>query len=159
MRFYPDTSRKDLQYMQLCVEASKIFSTCAKRKYAAVLIDDIGHIVGMGYNGGPRGAIHCEDGGCPRLLQNSENGSNYDNCIAVHAEANALLHSDYSARAKKIYVNGPPCFSCAKLIANSTISTVYYMSDSAYSQWTEVKDFLRNNNIEVIQINNGSIKA
>lgn len=159
MRFYPDISRKDTQYMQLCISASKIFSTCAKRKYAAVLIDDMGHIVGMGYNGGPRASIHCEDGGCPRLFENSENGSNYDNCIAVHAEANALLHSDYSARAKKIYVNGPPCFSCAKLIANSTIHTVYYMPDSAYSQWREVKEFLRKNNIEVIQVDNASIKA
>jgi dCMP deaminase len=159
MRFYPDVSRKDMQYMQLCIEASKIFSTCAKRKYAAVLVDDLDHIVGMGYNGGPRNSAHCEDGGCPRLIENSENGSNYDNCIAIHAEANALLHSDYSSRAKKIYVNGPPCYSCAKLIANSTVSTIYYIADNSYKQWEDVKNFLRQNNVEVIQIQNASIKA
>lgn len=77
----------------------------------------------------------------------------------MHAEANALLHSDYSARAKKIYVNGPPCFSCAKLIANSTVHTVYYMIDSSYEQWINVKNFLIKNYIEVIQINDASIKA
>jgi dCMP deaminase len=106
-------TNKNKQYIQLCSSASSIFSTCGKKQYAAVLVDKYDHIVGMGYNGGPRGFPHCKDGGCPRLEQMSINGSNYDNCIAVHAEANALLHSNYSSEPKKIYVNGPPCFSCA----------------------------------------------
>jgi len=76
-------SRKDIQYMKLCVQAAEIFSTCAKKKYACVLIDQNGHIVGMGYNGGPSGFAHCEDGGCPRFIENSVSGTNYDNCIAV----------------------------------------------------------------------------
>lgn len=138
---------------------SKIFSTCGKKKYGAILVDDLGHVVGMGYNGGPRGSVHCEDGGCPRLKENSPSGSAYDNCIAVHAEANALLHSDYSSRAKKIYINGPPCFTCAKLIANSTIHTVYYISDSSYIEWKRIKKFLTDNFVEVIQIDYASIKA
>lgn len=157
MRFYPNVSRKDIQYMQLCIQSARIFSTCAKRKYAAVLVDEYDHIVGMGYNGGPRGSVHCEDGGCPRLMENSPSGSNYDNCIAVHAEANALLHSDYSSRAKKIYVNGPPCYSCAKLLVNSTIHTVYYLPDNSYKQWKEIKSFLRKNYIEVIEVNSASV--
>ena len=143
-------SRKDFQYMNLCIEISKIFSTCAKRKYSAILVDDLGHVVGMGYNGGASGLKHCEDGGCPRYLENSPNGSIYDNCIAVHAEANALLHSDYSARPKKMYVNGPPCFSCAKLIANSTVETVYYISDTSYSNCCEFREFLKKCSVKTI---------
>lgn len=135
-------SRKNKQYIDLCLAASKIFSTCGKKKYAAILVDKYDHIVGIGYNGGPRGFVHCEDGGCPRLMEMSANGSNYDNCIAVHAEANALLHSDYSSEAYSIYVNGPPCFSCAKLIANSTIKDVYYISDENYKDWDKVNSFL-----------------
>lgn len=146
---HKDLSRKDRQYLQLCIESAKIFSTCSKRKYAAVLVDQKGHIVGMGYNGGPSGFTHCEDGGCPRLLDNSPNGTNYDNCIAVHAEANALIHSDYSSSAYKLYVNGPPCFSCAKLIANSTIKHVYCLEDIAYQQWDKVRSFLLQAGIEV----------
>jgi dCMP deaminase len=156
MKICHNISRKDEQFMQLCASAALIFSTCGKRKYAAVLIDEFGHIVGMGYNGGPKNYLHCEEGGCPRLMENSPSGSNYDNCIAVHAEANALLHSDYSARAKKIYINGPPCFSCAKLIVNSTIDSVYYMYDDSYKNWDQVKNFLLGSSIRVIEVGRGS---
>jgi dCMP deaminase len=135
-------TRKDIQYMQLCYSMAKIFSTCAKKQYGAILVDESGHVVGIGYNGGPSGFTHCIDGGCPRLAENSPNGSSYENCFAVHAEANALLHSDYSARAKKIYVNGPPCFSCAKLIANSTVNELFYVEDQNYMNWNTIQDFL-----------------
>lgn len=150
-------SRKDIQYMKLCVSVSKIFSTCSKRQYGCVLIDELGHVVGFGYNGGPKGKKHCNDGGCPRVMENSPNGSNYDNCIAIHAEANAFLHSDYSSRAVKLYVNGPPCFSCAKLIANSTIKDVYYISDIAYADWKKVSTFLLESGVNTWWIDNASI--
>ena len=149
-------NRKDEQYMELCSSISKIFSTCAKRKYAAISVDEYGHIVGVGYNGGPSGVKHCDEGGCPRLTQGSENGSIYDNCIAIHAEANALLHSDYSSRAKKMYINGPPCFSCAKLIANSTVDTVYCLSDQSYKEWPKVKKFLSECSVKVLEANHAS---
>jgi len=146
------SDRKNKQYMQMCIETAKIFSTCGKKKYAAVLVDKNDHIVGIGYNGGPRGFQHCENGGCPRFQQMSDSGSSYDNCIAVHAEANALLHSDYSSQAYKIYVNGPPCFSCAKLIANSTIKQVYYIEDNSYKDWENINSFLRKANILTYEI-------
>lgn len=154
MNIYQTFTRKDEQFMRLCVAASLIFSTCGKKKYAAVLVDKNEHIVGMGYNGGPKGYVHCEDGGCPRYMENSLNGSIYDNCIAIHAEANAFMHSDYSSRPKKIYVNGPPCFSCAKLIANSTVKYVYYMPDDSYMNWIEAKNFLLNSGVRVIEVSN-----
>ena len=132
-----------MKYMKMCQSVAEIFSTCGKQKYAAVLIDDNNHVVGVGYNGGPSGFVHCVDGGCPRMLQNSEAGSNYDNCIAIHAEQNALLHCDYSSSPKKMYVNGPPCFTCAKMIANSTIKEVYYLCNSDYKDWKNIQDFLQ----------------
>ena len=146
------SNRKNKQYMQMCIATANIFSTCGKKKYAAVLVDKNDHIVGIGYNGGPRGFQHCEDGGCPRFQEMSDSGSNYDNCIAVHAEANALLHSDYSSHAYSIYVNGPPCFSCAKLIANSTIEQVYYIEDNSYKDWENINSFLRKANILTYEI-------
>jgi len=154
-----DLKKKDIQYIQMCISMSEIFSTCSKRKYAAILVDEYGHIVGVGYNGGPKNMVHCSDGGCPRVTDNSPNGSMYDNCIAIHAEANAFLHSDYSARPKKIYINGPPCFSCAKLIANSTVEKIYYIKDNNYLDWEKVKSFLVQNSKQVIEVTNASIKA
>lgn len=149
--------RKHKQYLSLCLSIAKTFSTCSKRQYGAVLVDESGHVVGIGYNGGPSGYPHCKDGACPRLHENSANGSNYDNCIAIHAEANALLHSDYSARAKILYVNGPPCFSCAKLIANSTVDKIVYLKDDSYLQWGEVEKFLVSSNVDLLGIDHASI--
>lgn len=144
--------RKDKQYLELCFSAAKIFSTCGKKKYAAVLVDKDDHIVGIGYNGGPRGFQHCDEGGCPRFKEMSLSGSNYDNCIAVHAEANALLHSDYSSKPTKLYVNGPPCFSCAKLVANSTIEEVYYVKDESYFEWKNIEAFLNKAGVNTIEM-------
>jgi len=145
-------SNKNYQYMEMCKSLSIIFSTCAKKKYCAVLIDGLGHVVGIGYNGGPSGVQHCEDGGCPRYSEGSSSGSNYDNCIAIHAEANAFLHSDYNSRPVSLYVNGPPCFSCAKLISNSTVQNVYYISDESYADWSNVKDFLVKCGINLVEV-------
>lgn len=147
-----DIKRKDSQFMQTCFAHANIFSTCGKKKYAAILVDDNGHIVGIGYNGGPKNFLHCEEGGCPRFIQGSKSGSIYDNCIAVHAEQNAFLHSDYSARPVKLYVNGPPCFTCAKLIANSTVKKVYYMHDEDYADWENIKSFLNDAGVETIEV-------
>lgn len=141
-------SRKDIQYMDLCMNVARIFSTCSKRQYGCILLDDLGHVVGFGYNGGPKKSMHCNEGGCPRVLENSPNGSSYENCIATHAEANAFLHSDYSSMPTKLYVNGPPCFSCAKLICNSTIKDVFYLADEKYSDWPKIEEFFINRNIK-----------
>lgn len=145
-------TRKNHQYMEMCHKLSEIFSTCAKRQYFATLVDRHGHIVSVGYNGGPSGFPHCKDGGCPRYVEGSPNGSNYDNCIAVHAEANALLHCDYSVHPVDLYVNGPPCFSCAKLIANSSVERVYFVSDESYSDWDKVENFMRQAGIQLVEV-------
>jgi dCMP deaminase len=105
----------------------------------------------MGYNGGPSGATHCTDGGCPRMARNSPSGSNYDDCIATHAEQNAFLHSDYSAKPTKLYVNGPPCFTCMKLIVNSTVKEVYYLPDVSYHGHDQVVDFAKGR-VELVEM-------
>lgn len=152
-------TKKNIQFIKLCLSASQIFSTCGKRKYAAILVDAQGHVVGMGYNGGPKNSVHCEDGGCPRFSEMSPSGSIYDNCIAVHAEQNAFLHSDYSSHAKSLYVNGPPCFTCAKLIVNSTVENVYYIEDLSYKDWQSVNLFLEKNNVIVRKIEKWQLES
>lgn len=131
---------KDHKWLKFVGNSAALFSTCGKRQYFAVIVDHKGHILGTGYNGGPSGAKHCEDGGCPRFIERTTPFSDYDNCIAVHAEANAILHSDYSARlhGSTLYVNGPPCYSCAKLIMNSGISTLVCYRDDRHTSWDDV---------------------
>ena len=146
----PVGTRKDIQFMQSVLADARIFGTCLKRQYACLLVDERNHIVGHGYNGVPSGMTHCEDGGCPRAQEDSPSGSVYDNCYAIHAEQNALLHSNYDAHPVKLYVNGPPCFTCAKLIANTTIKTVFYIPDDAYADWDKVGDFLNDAGVNTI---------
>lgn len=146
-------TNKDCKWMKLAVFGAETFSTCAKRQYMAIILDPQGKVLGLGYNGGPSGYTHCIDGGCPRLTEGSASGSVYDNCIAAHAEANALLHSDWSQRVNaSIYVNGPPCFTCAKLITLSGISKVFFLGDSSYADFANVAQFLNDNNVETIEI-------
>ena len=49
----------------------------------------------------------------------------YSDCPSLHAEANALMRGDRSAReGGTIYVTSGVCFGCAKLIANSGLAMV-----------------------------------
>lgn len=148
-----EPTRKDVQHMRWCVEGARIFSTCAKAKYFATVLDSSGSVIGTGYNGGPKGVIHCEDGGCPRFLKETPARSNYDDCIAIHAEANALLHSNYAqVQGGTLVVNGPPCFTCAKLIVNSGLRRVVYLCDDSIPQWPRVENFLRDAGIELVPV-------
>jgi dCMP deaminase len=128
---------RDEKWIEATHKLATIFSTCSRRQYAAVIVNPIGRLVGFGYNGSPPGQPHCVDGACPRARSSVAPGSPYDagdgRCIAVHAEANALLFSDATARqGSTLYVNGPPCPDCAKLIAASGVVRVVHYVDESY---------------------------
>ena len=91
----------------------------------AVIVDPLGRVVGTGYNGGPSGYQHCVDGGCPHA---DEEPMTYTKpCIAIHCEENALMYSDWQLRqGGTLYVNGVPCYSCAKKLSNSGLARVVY---------------------------------
>jgi len=149
-------SRREKNWLESCVDLAGRFSTCAKRQYFAVVLMPNGRVAGVGYNGSPPGIGHCVDGHCPRYTEGSANGAVYDNCIAQHAEANALLWSDPSQRiGGTLIVNGPPCYGCAKQIASSGIVRVVCYSDSAYEDWARVRLFMENAHIDVIEVISG----
>lgn len=149
---------KNEQYMQWAVSGSKIFSTCSRRQYMAIVLSADGRIIGTGYNGAPPGFVHCTDGGCPRANSESPAGSSYGNCIAIHAEANALIHSDRSARlGGTLIINGPPCYDCAKLISGSGVARVVFMTDPAYAEWGKVRMLLQKAGITMIEVDRARI--
>jgi dCMP deaminase len=59
-----------------------------------------------------------------------EPGSSYDtgpgSCIAVHAEANALLYARRSLVGCTMYVNAQPCEGCLRLIHAAKLADVVY---------------------------------
>lgn len=145
------TQQKHQKWLQTCQQLAQTFSTCTKRQYAAIIINPQGHIIATGYNGSPPGHPHCNQGHCPRQQQNSDPGTNYDNCIANHAETNALLQTTPQNRqGATLYINGTPCYTCAKLIAASGITTLIHHPDPTYKQWPTCQQTLHNSNITTI---------
>ena len=117
-------------------------ATCSRRKHGAIVVRGR-RIVSTGYNGSPSGYPHCSEGACPRAASDAPQGHEYELCIAIHAEANALLFASPDERdGATLYTTGAPCFGCAKLIANSGISEVV-ASGGRYEGWDEVQRFLR----------------
>lgn len=130
------------EYFLDLARAASTRATCSRRKHGAVVVRDR-RIVSTGYNGAPSGFPHCDEGACPRAASEAAQGHDYGSCIAIHAEANALLFASPEERSgATLYCTGAPCFGCAKLIANSGISEVV-ASGGRYDGWDEVRDFMR----------------
>lgn len=124
---------------------------CTRRQVGAVIVKDH-RIVSTGYNGAPAGNAGCLGGACPRgkhylkpvfsypdefdfcacgeawpCPKASEPGSNYSNCVAIHAEANALLYARWQdCQGSTIYITDEPCSDCSKLITGAGIKVLVW---------------------------------
>jgi dCMP deaminase len=108
---------------------------CTRARYGAVIVKDH-RIVSTGYNGGRPGGPSCLAGECPRgrftkdELPGSHRGNHdYTDCIALHAEANAIAYCSRSDMiGGTIYIAGMadnrPCDMCSKLIQAAGIERV-----------------------------------
>lgn len=89
----------------------------------ACIVNQRNRIVGIGYNGLPFG---CDDD----LFPWASEGEFLDtNTYIVHAEPNAILNSDADLEGCRIYVTLFPCHECVKLIIQSGIKEIIYLSD------------------------------
>ncbi len=91
----------------------------------ACLVNEDKRIIGIGYNGFPRG---CEDDVFP-WGKTDPNQINTKYPYVVHAEANAILNSSANLKGSTLYVSLFHCNECSKLIIQSGISHIVYMSD------------------------------
>jgi len=117
-------------------------STCDRAAVGAVLVGN-NHIIGVGYNGSPRGTPHCSDVGC---LESPEDGR----CKrTIHAEANAVAHKTVDSSlyfSVDLYVTHKPCIDCLKLAISTGVGRIYYIWD--YKD--EERDFFLKENPHVI---------
>ena len=90
----------------------------------ACIVDQNKRIVGMGYNGFPNG---CSDDEFPWERKGEFLDCKYP--YVVHAEPNAILNSTASLQNATLYVTLFPCHECAKLIIQSGIKEIVYISD------------------------------
>jgi len=130
-------------------------STCLRRAFGAVLVDEDGHIISTGYNGAPCGQTHCTDKGkCWREEHNIPSGTFYEKCTAVHAEMNALLQAGKRAKGSTLYLTGIdvktgkyvcilPCYLCAKMLVNAQVKYVWIRDEKGrHERYTVEKIFL-----------------
>ncbi len=102
-----------------------LWSKDKKTQVGAVIVDEHNRIVGLGYNGFPRGVVDS-----PSLYSERESKLS----LVVHAEANAILNSNRVVSGCRLYVSLPPCNECAKLIIQSGISEVTYEDSERVSE-------------------------
>ena len=130
-----DRIGKDAYYLSIAAEVSKR-STCLRRQYGAVIVKN-DEIVATGYNGAPRGDPNCcDEGACWRERNNIPHGEQYEKCVAVHAEANAIISASRNEMlGSTLYLSGfegfgcpidgpEPCVMCSRLIKNAGIARV-----------------------------------
>lgn len=100
----------------------------------AVIVNEDNRIVGIGYNGFPS---KCEDDDFPwyKASDTKDIVDDFDpihdkKMFVVHAEANAILNRNCAnLKNTRLYTTLFPCNECTKLIVQSAISKIYYMSD------------------------------
>ena len=101
-------------------------ATCPRRQVAAILVDERGKLVSIGYNGVPAGLPHCIDTPCAGADDASGNTSR---CIAIHAEVNAMLQAQASRRRPHtLFCSTTPCFNCAKMLIAEGVRRVVALS-------------------------------
>ena len=100
----------------------------------ACIANDQNKIVGVGYNGFP---IGCSDAELPWTRNGALLATKYP--YVCHAELNAVLNAiSTDLRGCRIYVGLFPCNECTKVIIQSGISEIVYLSDK-YQQTDQVR--------------------
>lgn len=99
-------------------------ATCPRRSVGCVITNKHNHILATGYNGVPRGYIHCSEKNCGG--QSCKSGEGLSECMATHAEQNALLQCPNVMEIDTIYCTTAPCIHCSKLIGNTSCKTLVY---------------------------------
>lgn len=112
-------------------------STCLRRQYGAVLVKN-DEIIATGYNGSPRGEVNCTTRGCCWREKNRiPQGERYEECVAVHAEQNAMISASRAEMIdSELYLYGfdvkqgesieaAPCKICMRMLKNAGIRRYY----------------------------------
>lgn len=117
-------------YFMAVAFLSSLRSKDPSTQVGACIVNADQRIVGIGYNGFPRG---CSDDVLPWARQ-AEDPLETKYPFVCHAEMNAILNKNSAdVYSCKIYVALFPCNECAKMIIQSGIKEVVYVSDKHHT--------------------------
>ncbi|MGB3591755.1 MAG: dCMP deaminase family protein [Nonlabens sp.] len=129
----------DIAYLRMAREWARL-SYCRRKQVGALIVRDR-MIISDGYNGTPSGFENC-----------CENEAGDTRWYVLHAEANAILkvaRSTQSCDGATLYITMSPCKDCSKLIHQSGIKRVVYIT--AYKDDSGIA-FLKKAKVETCQI-------
>jgi dCMP deaminase len=132
---------------------------CAFASVGAVIVTKDNRIDSASYNGPPAGLYTpgtCESW-CPRFrgieAGTISRGGNYSECVALHAEANAVARSNWSEiQLGTIYTSAAMCMGCAQLVCNTGIKRVVHVvegPDDLRRDPDRVETFIKSAGLEV----------
>ena len=121
-------------------------TTCPRRAVGCVITDEYNHIMATGFNGVPQTFPHCTEFPCGG--EKYSQGEGLSECMAIHAETNALLQCHDSMKIKTIYCTLMPCIDCAKLIGNTSCKRIVYSEEYL----SKASNLLKKLNIKLEQL-------
>ena len=165
----------DEYFYKLCRTVSKN-SKCLSRQIGSVLTTKDRTVLGIGYNGPPRGVQHCgkrylndpelrslmksKDMNpddpvyhttCPRYVLGFKSGEGLDWCVAGHSERNALINAareGIATKGKVLYMDcGTPCTPCLVEIINAGIEEIVITKEHYYD--ISAKYLAENSNLKI----------
>ena len=132
--------RLDKVFLNIAAEVATL-SHCTRSKVGAV-IELYGNIVSFGFNGAPKGMPNC-----------CEDENNITLPYIIHAESNAIIKAAKSGQSTKggtLYLTMSPCLDCCKLILQSEIRRVVYLTEYRDSTGIEfLKKFIKIEKYEI----------
>lgn len=143
--------KKDILTFKKILKVFEQRSTCIRLKVAAIIVKD-GRIISTGWNGVPSGMIHCKEYFKDKSI---ENHHDFSEKYEIHSEANAIsfaAKTGISTNNSILFVSLSPCVNCAKLIIQSGIKEIYYITKYDNEDSNIAIENLLKNNIKVIKI-------
>ncbi|MFF0745263.1 deoxycytidylate deaminase [Streptomyces sp. NPDC004111] len=106
---------------------------CTRSRVGALLVDAKNELIKSGYNGAPAGVPGCASAGaCPRgrlTAAECAPDSDYSNCIADHAERNAIRRCPpRELPGATLYSTRRPCPACWTLIEAAGIHRAVWLN-------------------------------
>lgn len=144
------------EYFIDIVQVTSERSTCLRRKVGALLVKD-NRLLATGYNGVPKGLLHCEKTGCMRLQMNVPSGERHELCRGLHAEQNVIIQAalyGVSVADATLYCTTKPCSICTKMLINAEIKRIVYLEEY---QDDLADELLKGTSIRVMKFKKGDL--
>ena len=125
------------KYFLMLAKTAALRSTCLDKQVGCIIVNKFNIILATGYNGSPRGYLHCIDlGACVKDLSGMP-----AKCPSAHAEQNALIQCSNPFEIDRIYLTISPCIICTRMILNTSCNKVIFSSKhkhpEPYELWSE----------------------